>query len=117
MSETSLMREFMYRAAREVPDARIFRRNVAFIKTDERAFRAGLKGQADLVVYVKGGHVIEIELKSRRGKLSSEQENWRNWCRSFGVPWLHLQALQNETTEQTVERWVREFRALVLRTG
>jgi hypothetical protein len=117
MGEISLMREFQHRAAVEVPDARLFRRNVLFVKLEDRAIRAGIKGMCDLWAYVKGGYSIEIETKALRGVLNENQERWRDWCREWGVPWMLLKQGKKESPEFTVERWVTEFRALVLRTG
>jgi hypothetical protein len=114
MGETDLMRLFMYEAARALPSVRLFRRQVGLFRTEDRTIKVSQKGMADLQALVRGGRVVEIETKSRRGKLSPEQENWRDWCRSFGIPWLQLKALKNETPGQTVARWIGELRELVM---
>jgi len=104
MKETHLMREFMHRAAVALPMLRLFRRNVAFIKVDNRAIRAGLKGQADLYGYIRGGRVIEIEIKAAHGKLTPEQEAWRDWCQEWGIPHLVLWAHDDDP----VTGWLEE---------
>jgi hypothetical protein len=104
MKETTLMREFMHRAAVALPMVRLFRRNVAVIKIDNRAIRAGLKGQADLYGYIRGGRVIEIEIKARRGVLTPEQIVWQGWCREWGIPHLVLWIDGHDP----VTRWLEE---------
>jgi hypothetical protein len=110
MGEIELQRDFMYEAARALPHVRLFRRQVGLFRTEERTIKVAQKGMADLYGYVRGGRVVEIELKSRRGRLSEEQKNWQRWCKEWAIPHLVLEAWKNETSEQTVSRWIEELR-------
>ena len=103
-----------------IPGARPFRRtvhNVHAVGKTGGHFRAvaGVDGQADVVVYLKGtgGRVVEVETKARDGRLRPEQKVWRDWCAEWGVPWLCLKEGRDETPEQTVLRWLGELAALV----
>jgi hypothetical protein len=113
MNEVPLMQSFMYEASRAMPSVRLFRRNVGVIMIEDRVFKAGIKGQCDIYAYTKGGRVVEIETKAKRGVLSENQKHWRDWCVSWGVPWMQLKPLKSETSEQTVTRWVEELRQCV----
>ncbi len=110
--EIPLLREFLYAMGRDLPHVRAFRRNVLKLKvTDERTGKdrmviAGINGQSDLYCYVYSGRVIEVELKSEKGRLRPEQKAWRDWCLAGQIPWLCLWPWQNETKEETVRRWV-----------
>ena len=111
MSETEYIRSFMALAATQIPDLRLFRRNVGAIQMHGRVFRSGLPGQADMYGYERGtGRAIEIEAKLK-SKLSPDQERWRDWCQSWGVLWLVVEAGRGETQAQAVARWVAELRA------
>lgn len=44
-------------------------------------------GVADLVVWLPGGRVGYLEIKTATGKLSPNQEKFRDRCLSAGVPW------------------------------
>ena len=118
MKEIPLLRELLYEAARSLPHLRLFRRNVLKLKTiDARTGRdrmviAGIPGQCDLYGYVYGGRVIEVELMSQRGRLTEEQEAWRDWCRAARIPWVALWPEPEEAPEQTVRRWVEAIRRL-----
>ena len=111
MDEIPLMRELLYEAGRALPWVRLFRRNILRLKmTDnrgkERMVIAGIPGQGDLYGYIFGGRVIEIEIKSKNGRLSSEQRTWRDWCQAGQIPWLCLWPWPGESREETVARWV-----------
>ena len=67
---------------------------------------AGIPGQGDLYGYIFGGRVIEIEIKSKNGRLSPEQRAWRDWCQAGQIPWLCLWPWPGESREETVARWV-----------
>jgi hypothetical protein len=112
MGEIYLMREFMHEASKALPNVRLFRRNVAKIKVEDRIIATGIAGQCDLYAIVRGGRHIEIELKSKAGKLSEEQLRWGLWCESWGVPWTVMCPLPKETPDQTVSRWIEELRSL-----
>jgi hypothetical protein len=111
MTESTLQVALLLAAPSRLPALRLFRRNVLAARVGERTVRAGIKGQADLYAYVRGGSVIEIELKAAGKLLSPEQKTWQTWCREWGVPHLVLRAEKGETVEGTVERWIGEISA------
>ena len=78
-----------------------------------RRVHYGIKGQCDLFGLVRGGQHIELELKSKNGRLSPEQAAWRDWCLSYEVPWVMLQAERGEADEATVERWCGLVRGMM----
>ncbi len=100
------MRELLYESARTIPWVRLFRRNVLRLRVDDRMVISGVKGQCDLYGLVFGGAHLEIEVKSQNGRLTHEQRAWRDWCLAGQIPWLCLWPWQNETKEETVQRWV-----------
>jgi hypothetical protein len=103
---------FLLLAPKRIPDLRLFRRNVIKVHIGDRFVRAGIRGQADLHGYWRGGTGIEVELKAARGRSTPEQIAWATFCREWGVQHLVLKALAKETTEETAERWCREVEAL-----
>jgi hypothetical protein len=109
MLEGDHQRALLARVAKEFRDVRFFRRNTGLIKLDDRVFRAGLPGQCDLYVLGRGGWHGEVEVK-RFGKLTEEQEHWRDWCSEWRVSWLLLEAYKSELPAATVDRWVNELR-------
>lgn len=111
MIEIDLMKAFQHEASKTLPMVRLFRRNIINTKTASGWHaKAGIRGQCDLWAYVKGGYSIEIETKARRGKLSSAQEAWRDWCLEWGVPWMQLKEVARDSPDRTVARWVDELR-------
>jgi hypothetical protein len=110
--EIPLLRELLYEAARALPHLRLFRRNVLKLKVidsrtnKDRMVIAGIPGQCDLYGYIYGGRVIEVELKSQNGRLTTEQRAWRDWCLAGQIPWVCLWPWPNEAPAQTVRRWV-----------
>jgi hypothetical protein len=109
VTETELMRRFLARVT--APDMRMFRRNVGAIETNHGGvFRSGVPGQCDVYGFARGGYAFEIEFKAATGKLSEAQLRWRQFCESWGIPWLLLQARRGEDLETTLTRWEREFR-------
>ncbi len=56
----------------------------------EAAIMVGLgvrKGVPDLVILLRGGGVVFIELKQPRGELSPHQELWRDRLQGLGFAW------------------------------
>lgn len=108
LNETDYLHHFMGAASLALPRLRLFRRNVGVIKLEGRVLRAGIKGQADLYGYERDtGRAVEIEVKLF-GKLTPDQERWRDWCREWGVRWMLLAAQRDEAHGDTIARWVRE---------
>ena len=99
-------------APQRIPDLRLFRRNILKVSIGARKIRAGIKGQADLYGFWRGGVAIELELKSARGHLNEDQRKWARFCEAWGVQYLVLKAEKNESVEGTVERWCREIEVL-----
>jgi len=110
-------------APKRIPDLRLFRRNIItarvpshdnqpFDARSDRKVRAGIKGQADLYGFWRGGWPIEIEFKSVTARSTPEQIRWAEWCREWGVPHLLLRALKEETLDETVQRWLGQIEAL-----
>jgi hypothetical protein len=60
----------------------------AFAVPNARAFgQPGLtKGIPDICIVRHGGLVAFIELKFGKGKLTSEQAEFLDWCASMGIP-------------------------------
>ena len=108
--EADYQRALLARASLTFRDVRIFKRSTGVIKVEDRMFRAGIKGQADLYAISRGGQHYEIELK-RFSKLTEAQEQWAEWCRSWGIPWLLLEARKDESPIATVNRWIEELGA------
>jgi hypothetical protein len=75
-----------------------------------------LTGQSDLYGILRGGQLIEVELKNVGKTLKPDQKRWREFCKEWGIPHIVLTARKDETAEQTVERWCGELAALVATT-
>jgi hypothetical protein len=96
-------------------DVRLFRRNVGLIRMeDSRFFRASIPGQCDLYALTRGGGHCEIEVK-RFGKLSKEQEVWRDFCVEWEIPWTLVRVERGEQPGVTIDRWLGELRAFIRR--
>jgi hypothetical protein len=114
--EGDYQRALLARVAKVFPDVRFFRRNTGLIKLDDRVFRAGIAGQADLYVIGLGGWHGEVEVK-RFGSLTPEQMHWRDWCRAWCVPWIVVKADVDEPAAATIDRWVVELGAWMKEAG
>ena len=114
MGELTTQDALLLAAPRLCPEIRLFRRNVGAARAlhGGQVVRYGIKGQCDLVGYVRGGRVIEIELKAKGGRLSAEQKVWAEFCHSWGVPHVVLWPLAGESVDQTVARWCAELLAV-----
>lgn len=108
--ESQLQGSLLLTAPRELPDLRLFRRNVGKAKLHGHVVHFALPGQCDLYGLRRGGGHIEIELKAYGKSLSPEQREWQHWCQEWGVPHLVLKGRQEETVKETVERWCLEIR-------
>ena len=94
-----------------LPDLRLFRRNVSVVEIDGRRIKHGIKGQADLYGYWKGGQAVELELKALGGSTREGQKEWAWFCHQWGVIFLTLKPLNGETIKTTVDRWCQEILA------
>jgi hypothetical protein len=91
-------------------DFALFVRQVGAIKVEDRVFRSGIAGQADIWgVHLPTGKHVEIEVK-RYTQLSAAQVQWRYWCCERNVPWTMLKVEQGESVEETVQRWVDQLK-------
>lgn len=117
MTETDLLHLLFRRAPAELPDARLFRRNVGRFKTfgGERVVHVGIEGQSDVYAIVRGGHLVEIETKARRGRMSDEQRAWQSFCVAWGVPHVVLRERRGATPDEAVQEWIEELRGVFAR--
>jgi hypothetical protein len=111
--ETELQIAFLLAAPARFPDLRLFRRNVIVARIESRTVHAGIKGQCDLYGYVRGGRIVEIELKSATGRQRPDQAAWATWCVEWGIPHIVLRGAVGETVKQTVKRWCNELEAFL----
>jgi hypothetical protein len=112
--ETDLVKLFIEQVPYAIPTARAFKRAIV----DDMSVRghrilAGIEGQADVYVYVKGGRVIEIEAKMAKGRMREAQIAWAALCKAWSVPHIVVRALAGEESAATVDRWVRELKEVV----
>lgn len=114
MTETQLLGVLFIRAPAEIPDVRLFRRNVGVYRSldGKRVIRVAVEGQADVYAKLRGGSSVEIEAKSATGDLSPEQRNWQACCVAWGWPHVVLQAMARERPDETVGRWIEELRGV-----
>jgi len=115
--ESTLQVKLLLEAPKRLPDLRLFRRNVIAVRVEERTVHAGIAGQADLYGYVRGGRVLEIELKGVGRPLNPKQKLWQAWCLEWSVPHVVLRAERGETAEETVERWIGELAGMIATSG
>lgn len=114
-TESQLQAALLLAAPACLPELRLFRRNVAKAKLHGFVVQFALPGQCDLYGYTRSGRVIEVELKAagKKIKSGSDQDKWRAWCLSWGVPHVVLTGGKGETVGETVERWIRELRSVI----
>lgn len=115
-----LHNELMAHIASEVQavgdDVRIFGRQPVVIRCklcgNMRYVSQGLTGQCDQYGTIGAVH-FEIESKVHKDVLSKEQLDWRDTCRSAGIPWMEVRAVKREDiprkAKETAE-WVRSLR-------
>jgi hypothetical protein len=115
MTESVLQSALLLAAPACLPDLRLFRRNVGEARMRGYTVSFGIPGQCDLYGYVRGGRTIEVELKAfgQKIKPGSDQDKWRAWCISWGVPHVVLTGGKGETVRETVERWIGELRSVI----
>lgn len=104
MKESALQSQLLLRAPIELPDLRLFRRNVGVARAASgNMIRFGIKGQPDLYGLWRGGGFVEVELKSKNGRLRPEQAAYAAWCASWGVRHIVL-------VESSIEDWIAALR-------
>ena len=112
--ESQLQARLLLAAPARLPSLRLFRRNIGEAKLrGGHTVSFGIKGQADLYGIVRGGRIIEVELKAAGRQLSLEQKQWQTWCLEWEIPHVVLRALKNESEVETVERWLTELAQLL----
>lgn len=96
------------------PRARLFRRNIIDTPVQDLhtghvwQAKAGIKGQCDVEIRMRGGMSVEVEFKAQKGKRTPEQEAWRAFCVGWGIPWVQLEALDGDDAG-TIAKWTREL--------
>lgn len=116
--ETNLQKLLLLAAPARFPYLRLFRRNVGTARMPSGAVvEFAVSGQADLYGILRGGKLVEIELKNVGKKLKPDQVAWQKFCGEWGVPHLILTAEKNETDQQTIDRWCDEIAVLVSKMG
>lgn len=103
-TETELRRIYVAAATHEFPDVRFFIRNVGKLMVGDRVISAGIKGQADVYGYVRGGRGIEIELKNIRTPQTKEQRAWQAFCEEWDIPYLLLRAQSADPIDDWLTR-------------
>ncbi len=82
-TEAEIQRAIMH-AIGALHGALVWRNNVGAARTaGGRVVRFGTPGSPDIMAIV-GGRFVGIEVKSRRGKLSTRQRRWRAACEAAG---------------------------------
>ena len=104
--ESTYQSRLLLDAPKRLPDLRLFRRQIMAGTIDGRRMRAGVKGQADVYGFWRGGRVVELELKSLTGASTPEQKTWREFCVTWGVQHHVLKPLTGESIAETVTRWL-----------
>lgn len=117
MTETELLHLLFQRAPAELPDARLFRRNVGRYKSFDgsRVVHVGVEGQADAYALLRGGRIVEIETKAARGRMRDAQDRWRAFCDEWGIAHVVLTAPKNATPDEIVREWLEELRGVFRR--
>lgn len=117
LNETEMLMRFIAEVPKRLPHVRIFRRNIvnAVAQRGGRHFvaKAGIKGQADAYAIAEGGRHVEIETKAADGRLAEEQKRWRDLMQRMRVPHLVLRMEKDETTAETLGRWIDELGAVL----
>ncbi len=85
--ESRLQAKLLLEAPKRFADMRLFRRNVgAATMASGITVHFGIKGQCDLYGVIRGGKIIEVELKGVGKNLKPDQRNWASWCAEWGDP-------------------------------
>jgi hypothetical protein len=95
----------------EITNTRFLIRNVGNIATENRHFKAGIRGQCDVYGWLFRDPYpmeFEIELKNVKTPQNDAQKAWAAYCVFFKIPYVLLRAKKGETPYRIVERWVKE---------
>lgn len=113
MTETQLLHRLFERAPAELPDARLFRRNVGRFRSFDgaRVVHVGIEGQADAYALLRGGIIVEIETKAATGRMREAQRRWRDFCAAWGIRHLLLCARPGAAPEDVVTEWIDQLRS------
>ncbi len=88
-------------AVGSMPEVRLWPRSVGcarHIHTNS-IVRYGVVGETDIDGIIKGGRRLAIEVKTGRGKLSKEQESWRDMLIRFGALYIEARSLDQVVEE------------------
>jgi len=88
--QNAILREFATRQ-----DLRLWRANVGAAKFGDQFVRFGFKGQADLTGLLYDGTRIEIEVKTKVGRLSKDQNNFWSMIDRFNGIYILARNVQD----------------------
>lgn len=111
--ESTLQTALLLALPSRLPDVRFFRRNVGAANFGGATVRFAIKGQCDLYGIVRGGKILECELKKFGETLKPDQKAWAAWCKEWEIPHIVLIGGKTETVDETVERWIGELKTLL----
>jgi len=111
--ESTLQSALLLAAPSRLPDVRFFRRNIGAANMHGATVRFAIKGQCDLYGITRGGRHLEVELKAAGERLKPDQKTWASWCKQWEVPHIVLTGEEDETVEETVERWIGELETIL----
>ena len=81
-----------------MPNIRLWRRNVGLARPVHQTHLIffGVKGEADLqgIIYPRG-RFLAIEVKTNSGRLTKEQERWRDMIIKFGGAYIEARSLDD----------------------
>ena len=58
-------------------------------------FKTGAAGSPDLLVFLKGGQCIGLEVKTPKGKLRPSQEGWKSRAENIGMRYEVVRSLDD----------------------
>ncbi len=94
-SETELVQAILLEFGNR-SDLRLWRSNTGAARTTAgRLVRFGVPGQADISGIAANGRRIEIECKTKTGRVSYAQAMWRNMIISFGGLYILARSLDD----------------------
>ncbi len=78
-----------------IPNVVCWRCNNGAVKIGERFLRFSPNGIPDILGFVSGGRFLAIEVKSKSGKLSKEQKEWRDRMESYGCIYILARSIED----------------------